>query len=106
MIKEHEVGLLGPLCRKYRQTTSMDDDKRQEYSFDLMVLDSGEFTGWAEYQVAITECRPRYIAFHDTQAFKHWFSVQELLKENSGYESFDMGFDRVGTGHAIFKRVK
>ena len=105
LIKEHEIGLLGPLCDKYRQSGKLDNSENVEYAFDLMLLDAGEFTGWAEFQVAMSKCKPKYIALHDTQAFKHWFTVQELLKDSSGYEAFDLGFDQGGTGHAVFKRV-
>jgi hypothetical protein len=97
---------LDPLCHKYRQTGELDNGKLVEYSFDLMLLDAGEFTGWEEFQVMITKCQPRYVALHDTQAFKHWFSVLELLKDGSGYEVFDIGYDKSNTGHAVFKRVE
>ena len=63
-------------------------------------------TGLAEFNVAMTHCRPRYLALHDAQTFKHYFSLKELQKKGSGYEEVEVGYDVGGVGHAIFKRVE
>jgi hypothetical protein len=42
----------------------------QAYHFELVLIDGNEYTGWAEFNRVRTECKPRYLALHDTQTLK------------------------------------
>jgi len=48
--------LLTPLC--------------QESPFDMVLIDGNEYTGWAEFVRVERDCRPRYLALHDTNTLK------------------------------------
>jgi hypothetical protein len=37
---------------------------------DVVLIDGNEYTGWGEFEVALTECQPRYLALHDTGTLK------------------------------------
>ena len=39
-------------------------------AFDLVLIDGNEYTGWGEFERVRDECRPRYIALHDTGTLK------------------------------------
>ena len=40
------------------------------YDFDFVLLDGNEYTGWAEFSLVETQCRPRYLALHDCGTLK------------------------------------
>ena len=37
---------------------------------DLILIDGNEYTGWGEFERVRDECRPRYVALHDTGTLK------------------------------------
>ena len=39
-------------------------------AFDLILIDGNEYTGWGEFERVRDECRPRYVALHDTGTLK------------------------------------
>ena len=39
-------------------------------AFDLILIDGNEYTGWGEIERVRDECRPRYVALHDTGTLK------------------------------------
>lgn len=39
-------------------------------AFDLILIDGNEFTGWGEFERVRDECKPRFIALHDTGTLK------------------------------------
>lgn len=40
------------------------------YKFELVLIDGNEYTGWAEFSRVKNECKPIYLALHDTQTLK------------------------------------
>ena len=52
------------------------------YHFDLVLIDGNEYTGWAEFNRVRTECKPTYLALHDTQTLKTQ-KIEEYLNKNS-----------------------
>jgi hypothetical protein len=53
------------------------------HHFDLVLIDGNEYTGWAEFNRVRTECKPTYLALHDTQTLKTQ-KIEEYLNSNSG----------------------
>ena len=39
-------------------------------AFDLVLIDGNEYTGWGEFERVRDECKPRYVALHDTGTLK------------------------------------
>ncbi|KAL1527526.1 hypothetical protein AB1Y20_008916 [Prymnesium parvum] len=40
------------------------------YQFELVLIDGNEYTGWAEFNHVRKECKPKYLALHDTNTLK------------------------------------
>jgi hypothetical protein len=53
----------------------------RDIKFELVLIDGNEYTGWAEFNKVRSECRPRYIALHDTQTLKT-HRIEEFLEKN------------------------
>ena len=51
------------------------------YQFELVLIDGNEYTGWAEFNRVRTECKPMYLALHDTQTLKTQ-KIEEYLNAN------------------------
>lgn len=52
------------------------------YHFELVLIDGNEYTGWAEFNRVRTECRPKYLALHDTQTLKTQ-KIEEYLRTHT-----------------------
>lgn len=48
---------------------------------DVVLIDGNEYTGWGEFQMTMTKCKPKYIALHDTGTLKTRL-VEEAIKKN------------------------
>ena len=58
------------------------------YHFDLVLIDGNEYTGWAEFNRVRAECRPRWLALHDTQTLKTLKIEQYLAEHTDEYELY------------------
>jgi hypothetical protein len=87
-VKQFRVPLLKPLCL--------------EKEFDAILLDGGEFCGPIEFQITMDECRPRYIALHDTNTFKNKWARRVLMNTTSDYEM--IADDNASVGWSLFRR--
>lgn len=58
------------------------------YQFDLVLIDGNEYTGWAEFNRVRTECKPTYLALHDTQTLKTQKIEAYLAKNTDEYRIF------------------
>lgn len=88
---DHQAPLLEGVCTE-------DSDP-----FDMVLLDGGEFFGMAEFRDVMDMCdEPRFVALHDTNAFKNFDTRLELLKSNSGYKLMSESKDQ--TGFSIFEK--
>ena len=58
------------------------------YHFDLVLIDGNEYTGWAEFQRTRSECKPTYLALHDTQTLKTQKIEEYLAKNTDEYQVF------------------
>eukprot|EP01048_Picozoa_sp_COSAG05_P017602 COSAG05_NODE_2428_length_3073_cov_53.487559_2_plen_329_part_00 len=87
----YPVGLIGPLCRRYK--------------VDLVHLDGGEFVGMAEFAEVMRSCvHAKYIALDDTNTFKNRNNRKRLLA-NSSWEMYkEDQADR--HGYSVFRRVE
>jgi len=56
--------------RLMQQATPMLSALCANYTFDLVLIDGNEYTGWAEFNHVRQECKPKYLALHDTQTLK------------------------------------
>ena len=87
VLKSYPIGMLKALCQKL--------------PFDMLYLDSGEFCGPNEFDIALKYCTTaRYIALDDTATFKNrtprkrlledpdWELVDENLKDRHGWALF------------------
>lgn len=68
--------------------------------FDFVIIDGGEFTGFAEYEYLRGA---RYIALDDTNTYKNW-QVRKSLIENKSYKLIDESL-KERNGWAVFVRV-
>ena len=99
----YEVGLVKPLCKKYRKYSHSTGNASHASAFDLVLLDGAEFMGPADFITVYTHCRPRFIAMHDTLAFKNWMPREWLMDgKYPGYHLFQE--ERTGPGWSIFER--
>ena len=60
----------------------------QAYHFELVLIDGNEYTGWAEFNRVRTECRPKYLALHDTQTLKTQKIEAYLATNTDEYQLF------------------
>jgi hypothetical protein len=65
------------------------------YDFDLVLIDGNEYTGLAEFEIVDRECRPRYLALHDTGTLKTR-RVEEILSNSSLWRKISSGTDAAG----------
>ena len=66
------------------------------YDFDLVLIDGNEYTGLAEFEIVDRECRPRYLALHDTGTLKTR-RVEEILSNNNNrWRKISSGMDAAG----------
>jgi hypothetical protein len=65
------------------------------YDFDLVLIDGNEYTGLAEFEIVDRECRPRYLALHDTGTLKTR-RVEEILSNHSLWRKISSGTDAAG----------
>lgn len=58
-----------------------------KYAFDLVLIDGNEYTGWGEFVHVRDECRPTWIALHDTGTLKTR-KIEAFMQtaENTDYE--------------------
>lgn len=72
---------------------------------DVVLVDGNEYTGWAEFKVAMNMCRPRYIALHDTGTFKTK-KVEKFIhnKKPDLFELVDSGQDAASWSIYRFKQ--
>ena len=64
------------------------------YHFDLVLIDGNEYTGWAEFNRVRTECRPTYLALHDTQTLKTQ-KIEEYL--NTHHDEYQLYLRKYAT---------
>jgi len=64
-----------------RKSTPMVHRFCAAYQFELVLIDGNEYTGWAEFNRVRTECKPLYLALHDTQTLKT-HKIEEYLSAN------------------------
>jgi hypothetical protein len=48
------------------------------FDFDAVLIDAGEFMGWPEWVIVRDQCRPRFVALHDTNTFKTRAALAEI----------------------------
>eukprot|EP00802_Teleaulax_amphioxeia_P016115 Tamp_16225.p1 GENE.Tamp_16225~~Tamp_16225.p1 ORF type:complete len:470 (+),score=54.31 Tamp_16225:106-1410(+) len=48
--------------------------------FDVVLLDGGQYSGFAELLVVLDLCRPKYVVLDDTAVEKHWKSVAHMQR--------------------------
>lgn len=76
---------------------------KQKYKinfFDFVIIDGGEFTGFAEYEYIRGA---RYIALDDTNTYKNWLARKTLLEDRT-YKLVDESFTE-RNGWAVFVHV-
>jgi hypothetical protein len=74
------------------------------YTFDFVLLDGNEYTGYSEFMIVKDICQPKYIALHDAGTLKTR-KVQQYL-DNEGakeYELVDHGED--GAKWAVYRKL-
>ena len=58
-------------------------DLCEQHAFDLVLIDGNEYTGWAEFNVVNSTCRPRFLALHDTGTLKTR-KVEQAIADAAG----------------------
>jgi hypothetical protein len=74
------------------------------YDFDLVLIDGNEYTGLAEFDIISRECRPRYLALHDTGTLKTRH-VEQILSDSSRWRKTSSGVDAAGWAVYVSLRV-
>lgn len=69
----------------------------RDIRFGLVLIDGNEYTGWAEFNKVRSECRPRYIALHDTQTLKT-HRIEEFLEKNQSEYKLLLRKDETASG--------
>lgn len=96
---------------KYDQDTAnqygkpMLEDLCRDYSFDAVFIDGGEFAGDAEFVVTRDQCRPKFIALHDTTTYKTRGPLAEMKADPKTWRLVAESGPSEGAGWAIFERM-
>ena len=86
-----------------KQTTPMLETLCKTYDFDLVLIDGNEYTGSAEFEIVSRQCRPRYLALHDTGTLKTR-RVEVILGTSNKWKKISSGMD--AAGWAVYKSVQ
>jgi len=74
------------------------------YDFDLVLIDGNEYTGLAEFDIVDRQCRPRYLALHDTGTLKTRH-VEEILANSNLWRKTSSGTDAAGWAVYVNLRI-
>ncbi len=78
----------------------------ERFDFDAVLIDAGEFMGFAEWRIVRDVCRPRYVAMHDTNTYKCRAALAEALADPA-YEVVARGDPpEISTGWAVLRNVR
>lgn len=73
------------------------------HNFDAVLIDGNEYTGWAEYNIVKTICKPKYLALHDVGTLKTRQVEEEIKDQPNVWEKIACGEDKAKW--CIFKRI-
>jgi hypothetical protein len=78
----------------------------ERFDFDAVLIDAGEFMGFAEWRIVRDVCRPRFVAMHDTNTYKCRAALAEALADPA-YEVVARGDPpEISTGWAVLRSVR
>lgn len=73
------------------------------HNFDAVLIDGNEYTGWAEYNVIKSVCKPKYLALHDVGTLKTHKVEADIAKHPNDWEKIGCGEDKAKW--CIYKRI-
>lgn len=79
LAEQHEP-ILEPLCKSFR--------------FDAVLIDGNEYTGYAEFKIIDSICKPKYLMLHDVGTLKTKKISVELNKNPQKYQLVSKGSDK------------
>ncbi len=73
------------------------------HKFDAVLIDGNEYTGWAEYNVVKSVCKPKYLALHDVGTLKTHKIEAEIRHQTDIWREIKCGAD--AAKWCIFERI-
>jgi len=84
------VPLLEPLCKNHK--------------FDAILIDGNEYSGWGEFLIVNSLCKPKYLALHDVGTLKTIKISQYLNDHKEDWSLINSGTD--GAAWQLYKNLK